>query len=241
LLDETFNSGSDRGTNDEVFSLALQSDSGILVGGNFTRYNGVTAATDSILRLNNITSADPGAGSKKTVSSLPATGFNPSSVTSLPAQPLEKAYVAYSALQIEIPAIQLKIPIVGVPLTENGWDVSWLGSNAGWLNGTAFPTLSGNSLITGHVWDATNQPGPFLLLKSLKYGDQVRIHAWGQIYIYEVRENLLVSPLYPEIALKHEKLAWVTLLTCEDYNNLLKSYAFRRMVRAALIDVVPAQ
>jgi LPXTG-site transpeptidase (sortase) family protein len=128
------------------------------------------------------------------------------------------------------------IPIVGVPEVDGEWDVTWLGNHAGYLEGTAFPTWVGNSGITAHVWDANNNPGPFAELKKLQHGDEVRIHAWGMIYTYEVRFNYLVTAenMYP---LSHQDLDWVTLLTCEVYSESQNAYRYRRIVRAVLVSV----
>ena len=175
--------------------------------------------------------------SKDKAKTLPITGFAPNQISILPVQPVVKAYSTYGDLTLEIPTIGVKTSIVGVPETTDGWDVTWLEDNAGWLNGTAFPTWNGNSLITGHVWGANNNPGIFFDLKKLKYGDRVKIHAWGEIYTYEVRENRVISPSSINIALKHEDLAWITLLTCEDFNLLFAKYSSRRIVRAVLLSV----
>jgi len=169
-------------------------------------------------------------------SALPSTGFPQGQVTSLPKQPLSKQY-ASTDLTLDIPALKVNTAIVGVPQSGDGWDVTWLGNNAGWLNGTAFPTWSGNSVITGHVWNADNTPGIFVNLKQLHYGADILIHAFGQTYTYEVRENRLVWPDQSEIVLQHEDQPYLTLLTCEDYNMLFTTYSFRRMVRAVLISV----
>jgi len=169
---------------------------------------------------------------------LPSTGFPLGEVTRLPIQPDEKAYGSYSDLWLEIPNLAVSISIVGVPLTKDGWDVTWLGKDAGWLNGTAFPTWSGNSVITGHVWDAYNQPGVFYKLKSLGYGDYIKVHAFGQEYIYEVRQTQRIATDNFAAALQHEEKAWLTLITCEDYRFLFRTYNFRRMVRAVLVSVV---
>ena len=168
---------------------------------------------------------------------LPATGFPMGRVTSLPQQPASKAYTS-TDLVLEIPSLNQKMTIVGVPQTETSWDVTWLGNSAGWLNGSAFPTWQGNTVLTGHVWDSFNQPGPFAELKNLKYGDQVLIHAYGQTYTYEVRESktywakTAVSKVF-----QHEELDWVTLMTCETYNPFNGDYFFRRAVRAVLVSV----
>ena len=167
---------------------------------------------------------------------LPATGFAPGHITALPSQPASKAYTGTDLL-LEIPALRQKLPIVGVPQTGDGWDVTWLGNSVGWLNGTAFPTWAGNTVLTGHVWDAYNQPGPFANLKTLKYGDEIKIHAFGQVYMYEVREGRLVASRNVKAVLQHEEYDWMTLLSCEHYNPFTGSYLFRRMVHAVLVSV----
>jgi len=170
------------------------------------------------------------------IKTLPLTGFPMGRVTKLPLQPAEKAY-ASTDLVLEIPALQQKLNIVGVPLSEGTWDVSWLGNSAGYLAGSAYPTWAGNTVLTAHVWDAYNNPGPFANLKELKYGDIVKIYAFGQVYTYEVRESRLVTSSNVTSVLKHEKLDWVTLLSCEYYNPAKGNYLFRRMVRAVLVKV----
>ena len=89
---------------------------------------------------------------------LPATGFAQNKVTSLPFQPADKTYTS-TDLWLEIPRLSVKMTIVGVPQSSDGWDVAWLDKNAGWLDGSAFPTWNGNSVLTGHVWDVLNKPG----------------------------------------------------------------------------------
>ena len=103
--------------------------------------------------------------------------------------------------------------------------------------GSAYPTWAGNTVLTGHVWDANNHPGPFVNLSLLKYGDRIKIYAFGQVYIYEIRENRLVEPGNINAVMKHEEKAWVTLLTCVSYNSTTGNYSYRRMVRAVLISV----
>ena len=71
-------------------------------------------------------------------------------------------------LMLQIPALDQEMRIVGVPNTSSGWDVSWLGDDAGYLYGSAFPTWEGNTVLSAHVWDANNNPGPFANLKDLR-------------------------------------------------------------------------
>ncbi len=166
---------------------------------------------------------------------LPSTGFAPGAVTSLAAEP-DHLYNSSNILTIEIPTLGVKTTIVGVPPAGGTWDVTWLGDQVGYLEGTAFPTWSGNSVVTGHVYGADGLPGPFVNLKTLKWGDQVIIHLAGQRYIYEVRTNQVISPTDTSI-FSHKDYPWLTLLTCKDYNALTNSYAHRVVVGAVLIKI----
>jgi len=154
----------------------------------------------------------------------------------LPAQPLDKA-CSDTNLTLEIPSLGVDAPIVGVLKSSDSWDVTWLGDSVGWLEGSAYPTWEGNTVLTGHVWDADNTPGIFAGLKTLRYGDRISIRAYGQTYIYEVRENAWLWGSSVSKVFKHEEYDWVTLLTCEGYNPLTGNYIFRRMVRAVLVEV----
>ncbi len=166
---------------------------------------------------------------------LPATGFAPNVVTTLPKQSAEKAYAA-TDVWLELPSLGVKVPIVGVPLVDNKWDLSWLGSQAGWLDGTAFPSWQGNSALTGHVTLSNGKSGPFANLGSLKWGDKIIVHAYGSAYTYEVRENKTIAPNDTSV-LKHEDNAWLTLITCKTYSETKNTYANRISVRAVLLSV----
>ncbi|MBL8062419.1 MAG: sortase, partial [Anaerolineales bacterium] len=164
---------------------------------------------------------------------LPATGFAPNMITSVPVQPAGKAY-KNTEVWLEIPRLGVKLPIVGVPLVEGDWDVSWLWQEAGWLDGTAFPGWQGNSVLTSHVTLPNGNAGPFAALDKLKWGDRIIIHAYGTAYVYEVRRNSTISP-YNTTVLQHEEDAWVTLLTCKTYNEDTGVYSNRIAVRAVLV------
>lgn len=164
---------------------------------------------------------------------LPPTGFAPGVITKIPEQPADKAYAA-TDVWMEIPSLGLSMPIVGVPLSDGNWDITWLWKEAGWLNGTAFPGWQGNSVLTGHVTLSNGEAGPFALLGNLEWGDRIIVHAYGEQYIYEVRQNRTISP-YNTSVLQHEKDAWLTLLTCDTYNAATNTYTNRIAVRAVLI------
>jgi LPXTG-site transpeptidase (sortase) family protein len=166
----------------------------------------------------------------------PETGFAPGRITDLPPQPQDLAYLDYGDLWLEIPSLDVETEIVGVPAAGLGWDVSWLGQAAGYLNGTAFPTWSGNSVITAHVVLASGVPGPFADLKALRFGDRVVVHAWGLRHIYEIREVDLLSPTDRDI-FRHEERSWLTLVTCHGYDEREAAYRWRVAARAVLVSI----
>ncbi len=180
---------------------------------------------------------EPEANEEPIAEELPDAGFAPNRVTFLPPQPESLRYFSYSDMWLEIPKLNVSIPIVGVPLTENGWDVSWLGGNAGYLNGTAFPTWAGNTGITAHTILPNGLDGPFAHLDQLVWGDKVVIHAWGLRYVYEVRFVRQVSPQSTGTVLGHEILDWVTLITCDFYDEVLRQYLTRVVAQAVLVSV----
>jgi LPXTG-site transpeptidase (sortase) family protein len=170
------------------------------------------------------------------LASLPATGFAPNIKTEIPQQPRDLMYIA-TDIVLEIPSLGVKLPIMGIPKMKNGsWDVTWLGKQAGWLEGTAFPSWNGNSVLTSHVYLANGLPGPFVNLGKLKYGDKIIVHAFGERYIFEVRTNTVVSPNDTSM-IKHEEKSWLTLITCKEYNEKTKTYGKRVVVRAVLMKV----
>ena len=201
--------------------------------------NSVTVSTTSA-------ESDPGNNASSALTTVvaatgfgaPATGFAPDRVSRIPAQPESKRYSDLGDLWIEIPGLGLKLPIVGVPITEDGWDVTWLGRQAGWLNGTAFPTWEGNSVLTAHVTLASGRAGPFRTLKNLRWDDSIVIHYAGQRYVYSVRRTASVSPTDPLIT-RHEERAWLTLVTCQDYDGGAGEYLKRTIVRAVLMAIEP--
>ena len=176
--------------------------------------------------------------SRQQVTELPATGFAPGEMTLLPVQPLNKAYQALGPVWLEIPALGVRTNITGVPATDGEWDVSWLNTQAGWLQGTAFPSFSGNSVLTGHVVLSNGEPGPFVNLGNLRWNNTVVVHAFGMRYIYKVQTNQIIQP-DDLSALQHEEQPWISLITCRGYDEATGTYDFRVLVRAVLVDAQP--
>jgi LPXTG-site transpeptidase (sortase) family protein len=169
---------------------------------------------------------------------IPVTGFAPNTVTKLDSA----SRPAYNStnLMIEIPVIKVKTAIVGVQLKDGIWDVSWLQNQIGWLNGTAYPTWTGNSVLTGHTVNAVGQPSIFSNLKQLNPGEYIYIYDLGYRYTYKVVSNKLVQPDDITV-LKHEDKAYLTLITCDNYDEKTASYLKRIAVRAVLVDVREAK
>ena len=164
---------------------------------------------------------------------LPATGFAPGRITPLPQSP-KAPYSEAGGLRIEIPRLGVNLPIVGVPLGPQGWDLTWLGDQAGYLEGTAFPSWSGNSAITGHVYLPDGRPGPFVGLDGLGWGDEIIVRGFGVRFIFSVREVRQVLPDDLSV-LRHEDRPWVTLITCKGYDERRETYRTRVAVRAVLV------
>lgn len=169
---------------------------------------------------------------------LPDTGFAPGEVTALPAQPAAKAYTGLGDMVLEIPRLGISIPVAGVPIVDGQWDLTWLSNQAGYLSGTTFPGLVGTTGLTGHVTLADGTPGPFRKLDRLAWGDRIVLRINGLRYIYEVRQNLLVSPSDLSV-LRNDGYTWLTLLTCQDYAPARHSYTSRVAVRAVLLRIEP--
>ena len=167
---------------------------------------------------------------------LPETGFPAGRITTLSPQPAEKAYTNSGGVVLEIPELGLKAEVVGVPLSEDGWETTWLWNQVGWLEGTAFPSWSGNSGIAGHNILPSGRAGPFYSLDQLGKGDEIWVRAFGDVYVFSVRNVSLVGPKQID-SLEHKDQPWLTLITCQTYDESTQSYRQRVIVQAVLIDV----
>ena len=165
---------------------------------------------------------------------IPVTGFSPDKITKL--DPSSRQAYDATSLTLEIPVIKVKTAIVGVESKNGGWDISWLQNQVGWLNGTAYPTWKGNSLLTGHVVNADGKPGVFYNLKALGLGEYVFVYNSGYRYTYKVVSNTFVQPDDSSV-MQHEEKPYLTLITCDSYDEKTGTYLRRVAVSAELIDV----
>lgn len=165
---------------------------------------------------------------------IPVTGFPRGMIT----RERLGAHISADAsdLLLVIPSLDLSIPIVGVDLLGATWDISWLWNQAGWLEGTAYPTRNGNSVITAHVTTADGKNGPFAHLKALGIDEYVFIHSSRYRYVYQVISKESVKP-DDQSVFSHEVDSLLSLVTCDGYDENTKSYLLRTIVRAKLVDV----
>jgi LPXTG-site transpeptidase (sortase) family protein len=165
---------------------------------------------------------------------IPVTGFQPDTITRLDSL----AHPRYDTLgmTIEIPVLHVNTSIVGVQIKDGGWDVSWLQNQLGWLNGTAYPTWKGNSVLTGHVISADGKPGIFSQLKYLEVGELIFVKNGAYRYTYQVVSNQSIEP-DDATSFGHEDKSYLTLITCDNYDLQSASYLSRVAVRAKLVDV----
>ncbi len=171
-----------------------------------------------------------------TAPSLPDTGFAPGVSTFLPPQSESLALRALDEFTLDIPKLGVGTTVVGVPLGSRGWDVTWLGNRAGYLEGTAFPTQLGTSLITAHVYDSSGNPGLFVDLSSLVWGDEIILHVSGVDYVYQVTSSFVIQPDDMSI-LQNDGYYRLTLLTCRGYDEAADAYAYRLAVQSVLVEV----
>ena len=165
--------------------------------------------------------------------SLPQTGFAPAKITTLPSNDL-----AYSETELilSIPSLNVEVDVIGAPTVNGTWDLRWIGSQVAYLEGTSFPTSVGNTVLTGHVYDASGLPGVFVDLNTLQYGDVIDLIAWGSVYHYQVIDASYVNANDSRV-LEDDIYDVLTLITCAGYDEITDSYSYRFVAKAILVDV----
>lgn len=180
-------------------------------------------------------SGDEGDGGAASDLTAPAAGFAPDGMTLLPSQPLAKQYTVMGDVWLNVPAIDVQAPILGIPQSGQSWDLTWLKDELGYLQGSAFPGWQGNTALVGHLTLADSAAGPFADLHALQIGDEVILHTWGDEVTYKVREVAYRVDAADEDTFQHEEDDWLTLITCQSYDELTKAYRWRVVVRAERI------
>lgn len=135
--------------------------------------------------------------------------------------------------RLTIPALSLEAPIVSVPLAYPSWDLTRLGGNVGYLEGTGQANQPGNMVLAGHSTTSSLLPSVFANLHLMEPGDEI-IVSFGNVekrYIVESVTRVEESDLSPIMPTTHEQL---TLLTCaiESFQASSASYSQRYIVVA---------
>ncbi|HEX2618627.1 MAG TPA: class F sortase [Phototrophicaceae bacterium] len=147
-----------------------------------------------------------------------------------PLAPIATAGLAAEA-ELFIPEIGVSAAIIPVFLDGESWNVSQLGMNVGYLQGTAWLDQPGNVVLSGHVELRDGRPGIFRELRDLSVGDQIIIVYQGSERTYQVSESLTVNPddLTPLYPTETDRL---TLITCDAYDFFQDSYQKRAVIVA---------
>jgi LPXTG-site transpeptidase (sortase) family protein len=111
-----------------------------------------------------------------------------------------------------------------------------LWNNIGYLEGTAFPTLPGNTALTAHVVLPNGVPGPFARLNELGWKDEIQLQTEAGTYVYHVVYSWSTHARDLSV-LRHEELDFITLITCMDFDSRVGTYRQRLAVRAVLVEV----
>ena len=83
---------------------------------------------------------------------------------------------------------------------------------------------------------ADGKNGPFAHLKTLTVEDYVFINNSGYRYIYKIDSINYVKPNDMSV-FSHEDDSWLTLITCDSYDEKTETYLLRVVVRAQLVEI----
>ena len=166
------------------------------------------------------------------VPTLPETGFSAVRPQALPEKPLSVSYKPLS-WTLQIPTLDVITEIVEVPSQDGTYPVTWLGYDAGLLQGYALPG-EGPTVLTGHNHLNTTEAGPFALIQQMEIGDRIFVtDENNEIQIFKVYANEKIDEtdfagLNRIVELRENSL---TLLTCED-ERPTGGYQNRRVIAA---------
>lgn len=130
-----------------------------------------------------------------------------------------------------IPSLNVFATVINVYLDGEAWDLSNLGNNVGYLQGTSRVDRGGNMVLAGHIETGRGEQAVFANLGDLQPGQPVLLIRNNAEFRYVVRERLVTGPddlsiLYPTDA------ETLTLITCGAYNLFDDLYEERIVVIA---------
>jgi LPXTG-site transpeptidase (sortase) family protein len=141
-------------------------------------------------------------------------------------------------LRIAIPSLFLDTEVKYVPYDGYSWLITGLREEVAWMGNTSWPGLGGNTALAGHVTVAGMGDGPFRHLDELPVGEVVILYTEENIYTYRVRESRVTDD--EDMSVTHtSENPQITLITCVDWDDQLKTYINRLVVMADLVRSVP--
>ena len=134
------------------------------------------------------------------------------------------------ATRLVIPAMKVDAPVVLVPIVSRTWKLDELGTDkVGHLEGTASPGSSSNVVLAAHVTTAHLVYGPFAGLGLMQPGDAIIVYVGDESYAYRVDYLRLVERADIKVVYPTET-GQVTLITCNNWSDDLKTYQERLIV-----------
>jgi len=135
---------------------------------------------------------------------------------------------------IFIPSLAIYSPVITSIIRNGTWDVDNLGTNVGYLQGTAWLGQQGNIVLSGHVEMSDGRQGIFSSLRDIALGDEIVLSEGDAQFRYAVREMRSVQP--DDLSVVQPTTTEVlTLITCTSYNFLRNTYDERFVVIAERI------
>jgi LPXTG-site transpeptidase (sortase) family protein len=125
----------------------------------------------------------------------------------------QKRATPYESFKVEVPSI--KLAETEVRVNSNEFDLF-----LGHLPGTALPGEKGNVFVTGHssltgLLPKGKQVALFINLPKIKKGDQIKITALGQRFVYDVIGLKIVDPKDVSVINPPDGSGrYLTLMTC---------------------------
>jgi LPXTG-site transpeptidase (sortase) family protein len=147
---------------------------------------------------------------------------------------------ASDVTRIKIPAMGLDTVVKFVPFDGDTWLIGGLKQEIAWMGDTSWPGLGGNTGLAGHIDLADGSKGPFWNLKDLESGDEVLLYTQQKIYVYKVRNQVVVEDSDLSVIDPSED-PQITLITCTGWDPELRIYLQRLIVFATLSDVKTLQ
>ena len=162
----------------------------------------------------------------------------PSPMAVLTASPDGSLPDTSNVTRLVIPSVGVDHIVKYVPYDGNSWMIAGLREEIAWMGDTSWPGLGSNTGLAGHVTLRDGSNGPFFYLPEIAVGDEVVLYTEKMIYSYQVRELRHVEE-YDLSVVQASTSPQLTLVTCVDWDNDLKSYLRRLVVVAELVSEKP--